>query len=116
MSNITPGAPAKSPATKTATRRATAGTSSGRAPGHPPGKAAASRVRQKETVRVALPMIGGVTLPRPQDMAYYLGIGALVALEMLEWPAAVALAAGHALVNQHHNRALEEFGEALEEI
>jgi len=48
-------------------------------------------------------------------MAYYAGVGALVALELLEWPAAVALGIGHALTSQRHNRALSEFGEALED-
>ena len=65
---------------------------------------------------VSLPGLGEVRLPHPQDLAYYAGVGTLVALELLEWPAAVALAAGHALTSRHHNRVLEEFGAALEEV
>jgi hypothetical protein len=72
-------------------------------------------VQRREHVTVALPLLGRVQLPHPKDMAYYAGIGALVAVELLEWPVGVALAAGHALVGQRHNRALEEFGEALED-
>jgi hypothetical protein len=82
---------------------------------HAPGRAAALSVQRREHVTVSLPLLGRVQLPHPQDMAYYGGIGALVVLEMLEWPAAVALAVGHALTSQHHNRALDEFGQALED-
>jgi len=89
--------------------------SSTRPPRPPAGRAAAESVQRREHVTVALPLVGRVQLPHPNDMAYYGGIGALVALELLEWPAAVALAVGHALISQKHNRALEEFGEALED-
>ena len=106
---------------------ATAEPSAGSAPGselvptghssapHPPGRAAAISVQRREHITVALPLLGRVQLPHPHDMAYYGGIVGLVALELLEWPAAAALAVGHALTSQRHNRALEEFGEALEE-
>lgn len=82
---------------------------------HPAGRAAAARVQHKEHINLSLPVIGRISLPHPQDMAFYAGVAALVALEMLEWPAGVALAVGHALTSQRHNRVLEEFGEALEE-
>lgn len=82
----------------------------------PPGRKAAQVVQQREQVQLALPMLGTVRLPHPKDMAYYTGVAALLGLELLEWPAAVALAAGHALMNQHQNRTLQEFGEALEEV
>jgi hypothetical protein len=89
--------------------------SPGPSPRPPAGRAAAKSVERREHVTLALPLVGKVQLPHPNDMAYYGGIGALVALELLEWPAAVALAVGHALISQKHNRALSEFGEALED-
>jgi len=64
---------------------------------------------------VDLPVVGQVQLPRPEQLAYYAGIGLLVALEVLDWPAAVVIAAGHVLTTQHHNRTIEELGEVLEE-
>jgi hypothetical protein len=73
-------------------------------------------VKQKETVAVSLPGLGKVTLPHPQQLAFIGGIGVLAALEIIEWPAALALAVGHALVTQQHSRALEELGEALDEV
>lgn len=81
-----------------------------------PGRAAAERAGRHDTVAVDLPLFGQVKLPRPQDVAYYAGIGALTALELIEWPAAVALAVGHALVGQQQHKRLQQFGEALEEV
>jgi hypothetical protein len=37
---------------------------------------------------------GPVSVPSPRKSAYYLGIGVLAGLQVLEWPVAVALAAG----------------------
>jgi hypothetical protein len=79
------------------------------------GAAAAGRVNRQEHLVVELPRLGEVHLPQPQDLAYYAGVGLLVAFELLDWPAALALGIGHALLNRHHSRALQEFGEALEE-
>ncbi|MBL7625787.1 hypothetical protein I7412_01040, partial [Frankia sp. CN6] len=38
--------------------------------------------------------IGPVGLPSPRKTAYYLGLGALAAIEVVEWPIAAAIAAG----------------------
>lgn len=81
-----------------------------------PGRAAAERAGRHDTVAVKLPVLGEIKLPRPQDTAYYAGIGALTALELIEWPAAVALAVGHVLLGQQQHKRLQEFGEALEEV
>jgi hypothetical protein len=79
------------------------------------GRAAATRACGKEHVVMALPVIGRVELPHPRDLGFYAGVGALVALQLLEWPAGVAIAIGHALAGQHQNRVITEFGEALEQ-
>lgn len=62
-----------------------------------------------------MPVVGEVTLPPASHLGWYAGVGVLVALEILEWPVAVVLAAGQALADNQHNRVLEDFGEALEE-
>ncbi|GAA3787428.1 hypothetical protein ACFS5L_05210 [Streptomyces phyllanthi] len=54
-------------------------------------------------------------LPPPEQLAFLGGVGALVCLEILEWPVALVLAVGHQLAHSHHGRVLREFGEALEE-
>ena len=78
-------------------------------------RAAVERVHRAEHLLIDLPVIGTVHLPRPEHLAYYGAIGALVALEIIEWPVAAALAAGHALIHQQHSRTMQELGEALEE-
>ncbi len=72
-------------------------------------------MRARETVELDLPLVGRLRLPRPEQLAYLAGIGALAALEIIEWPAALVLAIGHTLVTQQHNRVVEELGEALDE-
>jgi hypothetical protein len=46
---------------------------------------------------VNMPVAGRVPLPSRQDLAYYGGLGAMTALEMIEWPVTLAVAAGYAL-------------------
>jgi hypothetical protein len=76
---------------------------------------AVARVREAQSFAVNLPVVGRVRIPRPEQVAYYGALGALAALEIIEWPIALAIAAGHALVQNQHNRVAEEIGEALED-
>ena len=76
---------------------------------------AVARVREAESFAVNLPIVGRVPIPRPEQVAYYGALGALAALEIIDWPIALAIAAGHALVQNQHNRVAEEIGEALED-
>lgn len=62
-----------------------------------------------------LPIVGRVRIPRPEQLAYYGALGALAAAEIIEWPVAVVLAAGHWLAQDQHNRVAHQIGEALEE-
>ncbi|WP_156748208.1 hypothetical protein [Mycobacterium sp. E3198] len=57
----------------------------------------------------------GVTLPPPEHLAFYAGVGAMAVLGIMEWPVVAALIAGHLLVNAQHNKVLQSLGEALEE-
>jgi hypothetical protein len=76
---------------------------------------AVARVRKAESFAVNLPVVGRVPIPRPEQVAYYGALGALAALEIIDWPIALAIAAGHALVQNQHNRVAQEIGEALED-
>ncbi|QBJ97869.1 hypothetical protein ERC79_19425 [Rhodococcus sp. ABRD24] len=77
--------------------------------------AALQRVQQGSRFAIRLPLIGDVGVPRPEQLAYFTALGLLVAVELIDWPVALAIAAGHALAADHHNRTLQEFGEALED-
>lgn len=77
---------------------------------------AVQRIREAETFAIELPVVGQVTVPRPEQLAYYGGLGLLAVFGLLDWPVALVIAAGHILASNHHNHVLEELGEAMEEI
>jgi hypothetical protein len=72
-------------------------------------------VREAQGFAVCLPVVGRVSVPRPDQLAFYGGLAALAALQIIDWPVALAITAGHLLASQHHNRVLEELGQALED-
>ncbi|OBH90976.1 hypothetical protein A5678_12270 [Mycobacterium sp. E2733] len=76
---------------------------------------AVQKIREGETFHVNLPVLGQMEIPRPEQLAYFGGLAALAALELIDWPVAVVIAAGHLLASNHHNKMLEELGEAMEE-
>jgi hypothetical protein len=76
---------------------------------------AVAHIREGETFFVNLPVVGKVEIPRPDQLAYFGGLAALAAFELIDWPVAVVIAAGHLLASSHHNKVLEELGEAIEE-
>ena len=78
-------------------------------------RSAVQVVRDAETFAVNLPVVGPVRIPRPERLAYYGALAALAALEIIDWPIAVAIGAGHALAANHHSKVARELGEALEE-
>jgi hypothetical protein len=76
---------------------------------------AVERVREAETFVVQLPVVGRVRIPRPDQLAYYGGLAALAAIEIIDWPVALVIAAGHLLASNHHDHVAQELGEAIEE-
>jgi hypothetical protein len=76
---------------------------------------AVKRIREAQTFAVDLPVVGHVRIPRPEQLAYYGTLGVLAAFEIIDWPVALLLAAGHALMQDQHNRVAQEIGEALED-
>ena len=97
--------------TTTENNTTTGHTHSGSRRGHRAAKAATT----KNTLHVELPVFGSVTLPPPEQLAYVAGITALAALEIIEWPIGLALATGHLLAATRGNKALRDFGDALEQ-
>ncbi|MBN3457359.1 MAG: hypothetical protein E6Q55_24360 [Mycolicibacterium mageritense] len=76
---------------------------------------AVHRVREARGFTVTLPAIGRVRVPHPEQLAYYGALGILAAVEIIDWPVALVLGAGHVLMHNEHNRIAQEVGEALEE-
>lgn len=85
-------------------------------PSTPSHRATVERVRDAGGFAVNLPLVGSVGIPRPEHLAFYVALGALAALEIIEWPVAVIVAAGHVMTAEEHHRALQGIGEALEAI
>jgi hypothetical protein len=83
-----------------------------------PGSAshAAEMATSGTGVRIVFEGIGTVDLPPKEDLAFFAGLGLLAVAGILEWPLAGILAAGHVLTRYTHNKALQEFGEALEAV
>lgn len=59
----------------------------------------ARQVRDADRFALQLPVVGRVPFPRPDQLAFYGALAALVAIEMVDWPVAVAIGAGHALIS-----------------
>lgn len=74
---------------------------------------AVKRVQQGQGFALNLPVVGRVKIPPPEHLAYYGALGLMAAVELIDWPIALVVAAGHVLAEQHHNRFAEEVGEAL---
>lgn len=82
-----------------------------RATGH---RDAVHVVRSARGFAVTLPVVGRVKVPHPEQLAYYGALGILAAVEIIDWPVALVLGAGHALMQNEHSRVVQEVGEALE--
>jgi hypothetical protein len=78
-----------------------------------PGMALQAACR-RQTVTLQLPLVGKVTLPSGPHLAWYAGVMALAAVEVVEWPAALLMAVAKALADSRHHELLREFGDALE--
>lgn len=81
----------------------------------PTGQNAATQAVQGHATGLDLPAIGHLDLPPKGSLAYYGAIALMAGLGLLEWPVAVAIAAGHFLAQQHGNRVLEDFGKGMED-
>ncbi|MBX8690901.1 hypothetical protein GO011_26005 [Mycobacterium sp. 20091114027_K0903767] len=78
-------------------------------------RAAVRTVRDARGFAMTLPVVGRVKVPHPEQLAYYGALGVLAAVEIIDWPVALLLGAGHMLMHNEHNRIAEQVGEALEE-
>jgi hypothetical protein len=80
--------------------------------------ASRSKTRKRDEDRhqshVTVPVLGTVTVPPPQKLAFYAVLGVLGALEIIEWPVALIVGAGHFLSEQHRSSVLQEAGQAAE--
>lgn len=62
------------------------------------------RVQQAERFAVALPGVGRVPIPTPEQTAYLAALAVLVGLQIIDWPVALALVAGYIVTTTGRRR------------
>ena len=62
---------------------------------------ASRKVARGRKYSVDLPIIGRVLVPPPEQLAIYAALGGLAVLELIDWPVALAMGVGSALVSRH---------------
>lgn len=86
-----------------------------RAAARPAARDVVATVTARNSTILTVPVLGRVTLPPPERLAFLAGLGLLAGVGLMEWPVAVVVAVGHALSDNRRSRILRDFGEALEE-
>jgi cation-transporting ATPase I len=61
---------------------------------------ASKEVAEGRVYSVELPIVGRVPVPSPRQLAIYAALGGLAAIEIIDWPVAVAMGVGSALVSR----------------
>lgn len=78
---------------------------------------ASERVKQGKSYSVALPVVGRVPVPSPEQLAIYAALGGLAVLELIDWPVALAMGVGSTVVSRRLSDLKsreEELAEAIE--
>ena len=55
-----------------------------------------------------------ITLPDRAGLIWYAGVGAMTALELIEWPIALLIAGTHFVENHVHNRDVQQLAEGID--
>jgi hypothetical protein len=58
-------------------------------------------VRQAKKFSLRLPVVGRVSVPPPDQLAFFGVLGLLAAVELIDWPVALAIGIGQAVVARH---------------
>lgn len=62
---------------------------------------ASELVKGAEKFAIRLPLVGRVTVPPPDQLAFFGVLGALAAIGAIEWPVAAAIGVGQVVVARH---------------
>lgn len=77
---------------------------------------AARRVQQGKSYSIQLPVVGRVPVPSPEQLAIYAALAGLAVLEVIDWPVALAMGVGSAVVSRRLGTLQEREEELAEEI
>ena len=75
---------------------------------------ASRRVAQSRNFSIRLPLVGTVRVLPPDQLAFYGVLGGLAVLELIDWPVALAMGIGSAVVARHLSQLEEREEEVLE--
>jgi hypothetical protein len=75
---------------------------------------AAEQAVRRNSLYLRVPVLGQLTLPAPEQVAFIGGVAVLAAIGVLEWPVAALLGIGHWLATHAHRKTVRALGEALE--
>lgn len=78
-------------------------------------KSATDKIQKHLGTAVQVPVLGSVTLPPPEKLVFYAGLGLLVVFGVMEWPVALIIGVGHVLADRRNWLLGQAVGEALEE-
>lgn len=70
------------------------------------------RVRHRRSVTVPFTRTK-INLPDDAGLAWYAGIGAMAAAEVVEWPVALLIAGTHFIENNARNRDIQELADGI---
>ncbi|MEU5092686.1 hypothetical protein [Streptomyces sp. NPDC021356] len=84
-------------------------------PARAPSQNTAALARKSSAGHVDLPLIGTVTFPPRNQLAFLAGLGLLAGAGVIEWPIAAAVGVGHLLATSHSNDVVRDLGEGLQE-
>lgn len=109
----------QTPSARSRTGRPSPGRTSPREAGAPRRRtghrAAMDRTIERQRLHVTLPMVGSVSLPPPERLAWYAGLVGLGAFGILDWPVVLVISVGHLMSEDQHSRLMRDFGDALEQ-
>lgn len=77
---------------------------------------ARQQVAEGEVYSVQLPIVGRIPVPSPRQLGLYAALGGLAALEVIDWPVALAMGVGSALVSRKLSDLEHREDELAEEI
>lgn len=78
-------------------------------------KAAKDSLEQQSSTELTLPIIGKISLPPIEDLAWYGGIALLGASGIVDWPILGIVIAGKILSEVKGNKTISTFGSSLEQ-
>lgn len=75
----------------------------------------ARRVEEGKTYSLRLPIVGRVPVPSPRQLALYAALGGLAAIELIDWPVALMMGVGSAIISRQLTD-LDEREHELEQV